>query len=243
MNDALMHENECHSRLMPLLPGIYYVLKHNGHWEVVSVTEQSNTLFGYTQSEVDELSADLFRKLIHPDDYVFLREQKYSAMHEGKLYVSEYRMFTKQREVKYVRDQYTCYQKDGQWFMEGYVCETKPSEIREKLLQQLRAYRSAVDYNMISSITDLKGTILYANENFCNVSQYSQEELVGQNHRIINSGHHSKPFFDNMWSTISRGNPWHGEICNRAKDGALYWVDTVIMPIFDEHKKITNYLS
>jgi hypothetical protein len=68
-------------------------------------------------------------------------------------------------------------------------------------------------------------------------------ELIGQNHRIVNSGHHSSDFFKGLWDKISAGNTWHGEILNKAKDGSLYWVDTVIIPIFDESRMIVNYLS
>jgi len=243
MDNVAVPPADCRSRLIRLLPGIYYQLRHNQRWEVISVTERSVSLLGYAPQEIYHLSSNLFEKVIHPDDFVALRDQKYQAMQEDKLYVSEYRMYSKLQEVKFVRDQYTCFEQDGQWFMEGYVCEIAPSGIRDRLLQQLKAYRNAVDFNMISSITDVKGKILYANENFCKISKYAQWELVGQNHRIINSQHHPKKFFEDMWNTISSGQPWHGEILNKAKDGSLYWVDTVIMPIFDESKKITSYLS
>jgi PAS domain S-box-containing protein len=96
---------------------------------------------------------------------------------------------------------------------------------------------------MISSITDRTGKIIYANENFCKISKYQMIELIGKNHRIINSGTHDKQFFKELWSTISSGKLWHGEIKNRAKDGTFYWVDTVIIPIFDDKKEINSYLS
>jgi len=109
--------------------------------------------------------------------------------------------------------------------------------------QLLQAYERAINENIISSITDAKGTIVYANAKFCETSQYSQSELQGQNHRIVNSRIHSREFFRGMWSTISGGNVWHDEVCNRARDGSLYWVDTVIVPIKDDAGFITHYLS
>ena len=110
-------------------------------------------------------------------------------------------------------------------------------------LQILQAYEQAIDENIISSITDAHGTIVHANKRFCEISKFSSQEIIGQNHRIINSGFHSKEFFRNMWETISKGNVWHREIKNKAKDGAFYWVDTVIVPIKDENEKNTHYLS
>lgn len=107
----------------------------------------------------------------------------------------------------------------------------------------LKAYQQAIDVNIISSITDTKGIITYVNRKFCEVSKYSRSELVGKNHRIINSNHHPKEFFVQMWKTILSGEVWHGEIRNRAKDGSTYWVETVIIPIRESSGTITSYLS
>lgn len=109
--------------------------------------------------------------------------------------------------------------------------------------QLLQAYERAIDENIISSITDLTGSILYVNEKFCQISKYSANELIGRDHRIINSGLHDKEFFRSLWSTIVRGDVWHGEVQNKAKDGSLYWVDTVIVPIKDAFGNNSHYFS
>lgn len=111
------------------------------------------------------------------------------------------------------------------------------------LLRLILVYRQAIDKSIISSITDVKGTIVYANENFCEITKYSLDELIGQKHSIINSGHHSKYFFKMMWKTIGSGSVWQNEVKNKAKDGTYYWVDTVVVPIKDSKGKIVQYLS
>ncbi len=96
----------------------------------------------------------------------------------------------------------------------------------------------------ILTVTDLQGHIIFANEQFCHLSGYSQEELLGAKHSIVNSGTHTKEFFSVMWKTVATGNVWFGEVCNRAKDGHLYWLQATIFPIFDqETHKIRNYAA
>lgn len=110
----------------------------------------------------------------------------------------------------------------------------------EKMLRDI-AY--ALDQSAIVAITDRTGKIVYVNELFTKIAQYSVEELVGVDHRIINSGFHPSSFFKEIWATIGRGNTWHGEICNKAKDGSYYWVDTAIVPFLNDNGKPYQYIS
>lgn len=114
---------------------------------------------------------------------------------------------------------------------------------QRKALKEVNDYKYALDHSAIVAITDQKGIILYANENFCRISKFSANELLGQDHRIISSGYHSPRFIKNLWQTIARGNIWRGEFCNKAKDGELYWVDTTIIPFLNEKGKPYQYLS
>ncbi len=120
----------------------------------------------------------------------------------------------------------------------------------EEILKEVKTLNSklasqnlALNTAAIVSSADLEGNIIDVNEEFCRISQYTREELIGKNHRIVNSGFHPREFFKEMWRTISNGNIWRGQVRNKAKDGSFYWVDAVIAPVMGENGKPVEYLS
>ena len=113
----------------------------------------------------------------------------------------------------------------------------------DRALADFSAYQTALDKHAIVAMTDARGEIIYVNDRFCEISGYDRESLIGQSHRLVNSGCHPKAFFEEMWRTISSGLPWHGEICNRAKDGSLYWVDTTVVPMMGANGRPERYVA
>ncbi|MBT5200567.1 MAG: PAS domain-containing sensor histidine kinase [Thaumarchaeota archaeon] len=112
----------------------------------------------------------------------------------------------------------------------------------KKLNLNISEFEELLFDHSIVGITDEEGTIIYANKNFCKISKYTADELLGNNHRMIKSDHHDNEFFSKMWTTISAGKVWEGEVKNKAKDGTFYWVKTVIIPITDDDG-IKNYVA
>jgi len=128
--------------------------------------------------------------------------------------------------------------------MEALVRQKEASQKDlQAALTDLAHQKFALDQHAIVSITDAQGVITYANDKFCEISGYARSELLGKTHRIVNSGTHHAAFFADLWKTIAAGRVWHGELCNRARNGALYWVNATIVPLRDDAGKPTHYVA
>lgn len=180
---------------------------------------------------------------IHPDD----KQQVLDGLHKAigskeTLWSAEYRYVCLDKKEMVIYDRgYIMRDETGKPFR--IIGSLMDITERKKAEKEIRDYKLALDKSAIVAITDQRGIIRYANDNFAEISKYRTDELIGQDHRIVNSGVHSKSFFSELWTTIAKGGIWKGEICNRAKDGTLYWVDTTIVPSLNEQGKPYQYLA
>ena len=189
----------------------------------------------------------------HPKEFF---QQMYRAIASGKVWKGEIKNRAKGGEIYWVDTTIVPFMNaDGRprqyVAIRADITERKRAEeaakeslaARERAVKELADQKFALDQHAIVAVTDVQGTITYVNEKFCTISHYSKEELIGQNHRILNSNHHPKEFFHQMYCTIAAGHVWHGEIKNRTKDGSTYWVDTTIVPTLSTEGKPRQYVA
>lgn len=202
-------------------------------------------LCGYTSEELLEGKTIRYIDLIHPEDRKWLRTKRQDQIDSRLPIVNEYRMIGRQGRIKWVREIISAQYDEihEQMVLEGFVQDITPYKTNAFMSNAFTSFQNAVNNGSIVSITDKKGIIIFVNENFCKVSKYSRQELVGKDHSIVNSAYHPKAFFAELWQTLSKGEIWRGQIRNKAKDGSFYWVDTVITPVMNDSGEVDQYLS
>lgn len=190
---------------------------------------------GYTSDEVISKSLLAF---LHPEDFApcLAELEKLNGTNE----ISEFLIRLRHLDGSYRVFSFSACKELSTEFILG--------SLRDVTYEKANAYRLdqtnlALENHAIIGWTDVGGTITEVNKKFCEISGYSREELIGQNHRILNSGAHSKQFFKDLWRTISSGNVWTGIIENKGKDGRHYWVKSTIVPIYNAQKSITGYMA
>lgn len=226
-----------------------------GTWDWDMLHEQMSwsrdlfTIFGL-DAVSDQPSFATWQQIIHPDEREKAASNIEQAIKKKIPLTNEYRILRPDGEVRWINALgNTVYDHTGQPVRMTGICiditERKNAELKiSRIYHELQTMKFAMDEHSIVGTTDARGIITYANDRFCQISGYSREELIGRTHVIINSGHHSPDFFRDLWQTISSGMVWQGELCNRKKNGEIYWVETSIVPVLDPvSKKPSQYIG
>ncbi|WP_419886899.1 PAS domain S-box protein [Neobacillus niacini] len=214
--------------------------------KIVFVNDKFEEISKYSKEEIIGKNHRLLNSGYHSKEFF---QELWSTIQSGKIWRGEIRNKAKDGSLYWVDTTIVPFlDKKGKPVQ--YIAIRSDITNRKKaekaLLESIKETRDitfALDQSSIIAITDQKGKITSVNDKFCEISKYSRPELLGEDHRILNSDYHSKEFFKDLWRTIGQGDVWKGEICNRAKDGTLYWVDTTIVPFLNENGKPYQYVA
>lgn len=218
----------------------------NPKGNITYVNEKFVEISGYSKEELLGQNHSILNSGYHSKEYF---KKMWETIGKGEIWEGELRNKAKDGSFYWVRTTIVPFlNRKGKPYqyvsIRTDITRRKQAEVNLKnSLKEVSDYKFAIDEAAIVAFTDEKGIITSINDKLVEISKYSREELIGQDHRILNSGYHSKEFFRNLWETIGDGQVWKGEIRNKAKDGSYYWVDTTIVPFLNDQGKPYQYLS
>ncbi|MFW5444172.1 MAG: PAS domain-containing protein [Methylococcaceae bacterium] len=200
-------------------------------------------MLGYKKNQL-EGNHLTWENLLHPDDKkAALKFIKQAIADCSNQYEHEFRLHHQSGHYVHIRSIGSIVSTDKKGKATRALGTQQNITERKKIQTALEQQKIALDSSSIVAMTDIKGLITYANDQFCRISGYSHKELIGQNHRILNSGVHPSSLWKEMFQQASKGIPWRHEICNKSKDGSLYWVDSTILGLFNSQGKLNQYIA
>jgi PAS domain S-box-containing protein len=224
------------------LPGIFICVKADETMSLSHISGSCEKLSGY---KPQELLRDGLLFIIDQEDLPNLKQKKQLAIEQGVGYTCEYRIMTKDSRVRWINEvSQPVFNEFGKFdHFEGYLRELHEKYEFSTFAKTYFALQDAVNKSSVVTICNRKGEITFANELFCESMEYSARELVGRDHRIVNSNVHASSYFKDLWDTVLSGQIWRGEMCNRSRSGKLLWFDTVITPLFDKQNNVVQFLA
>jgi PAS domain S-box-containing protein/diguanylate cyclase (GGDEF)-like protein len=246
--------------LISKLPGMLYRCKFDTDWTMEFITDGCKVLTGYLEDELIDNKLASYASIIHKDDIDWIFKVSSNAIKEKRTFNFEYRILTKDNQIKWVWEQgIAVYGTAGEVLcIEGFITDiTNHKKDNDKLKEELNKkdkellinhalleeYKKAVDESAIVTKTDINGMITYVNKEFCRISGYSKEEVIGKSHNIVRHPQNPKALFENLWKDISEKKIWKGILKNRSKSHKTYYVQTVIFPILSYDGNIQEYIA
>ncbi|WP_144391600.1 response regulator [Pleionea sediminis] len=223
----------------------------SSNMEVLAITDPKRALEAIYTFHPELIVLDVYMPDINGPELAAIIREGESILQTPIIFLSSENDIDRQMEALSLGgDDFLVKPVDAKYF--SMVVQTRVARSRQlnsiqknlqKSLYERERERAALNQHAIVSVTDIKGRIIEVNDKFCEVSGYERYELIGENHRILKSGEHSPSFYRDMWLCISKGETWHGEICNKRKEGGYYWVNSTIMPLMDENGRPYQYVS
>lgn len=234
----LVQANARLSAILDHSPSAVYECRPNVNWTMRFISSHIEEITGYPAKDFIDDAVRSYVSLIHPDDQAFVNQSVDTACLEKSYFDLRYRIIHRSGEIRWVWERGSFEAQSG--FLIGVIFDVTVEIAAET---EIKEVLRAIEGSAIVSTADRNGKILTVNDAFCEVSGYSREELIGQDHRIVNSGLETNGLFSNLWGTLLAGKMWSGEIRNRAKDGRIYTVKSMITPIKNVRDEIERFIS
>nr|WP_319510401.1 PAS domain S-box protein [uncultured Draconibacterium sp.] len=241
LQEEIKRNKERLNRLLDNLPGVAYNCQNDEYWSMNFVSEGSFQLFGYQPEELIGGNKIKYNDLIHPDDKANIRDTIQKAIDNKETFEVEYRILTRQGDIKWVWERGKPVYNLEDVVLEGFITDITQRKMLERWNEMLSKAIESSSASIL--ITDANGKLEYVNPYFEEKTGYKREEVIGKNPKILSSGKHDILFYKQLWDTIRSGKIWQGEFKNKKKNGKSYWEQASISPIFDKNGKIIQFVA